>query len=94
MSVYTGKLNYAPYATNENVFFILPYGWVERGQAYVFSTTTKDGAGVEKDFTIRDLDHKDYYWYSGVRKDENHVTLSLKNTNLVNLSSIELTKLN
>ena len=48
MSVYTGKFNYAPYASNENIFVVLLDGWVERSRVLVFSTFTKDGGGVEK----------------------------------------------
>ena len=46
--VYTGKFNYAPYASNENIFVVLLDGWVERGGVLVFSTFTKDAAGVDK----------------------------------------------
>ncbi|KDR82023.1 hypothetical protein GALMADRAFT_152815 [Galerina marginata CBS 339.88] len=112
MSVYTGKFNYAPYASNENIFVVFVDGWVERGRVYVFSTFTKDAAGVDKrpfdlttafvlqgltagskDFTIRDLDHKAYYWFTCVRNDENSVTLGLNNPSSFNLASVQLTKL-
>jgi hypothetical protein len=48
MSVYTGKFNYSPYASNENIFVVLLDGWVERGRVQVFSTFTRDAAGVDK----------------------------------------------
>ena len=48
MSVYVGKFNYAPYASNENMFVVFIEGWVERGRVLVFSTFTKDYWDVEK----------------------------------------------
>ena len=48
MSVYTGKFNYARYASNENIFIALLDGWVERGRVHIFTTFTKNAAGVEK----------------------------------------------
>ncbi|KAF8886688.1 hypothetical protein CPB84DRAFT_1850037 [Gymnopilus junonius] len=47
-TVFTGKFNYSPYASNENFFLTFVDGWVERGQVLVFSTFTKDAAGVDK----------------------------------------------
>ncbi|EDR10805.1 uncharacterized protein LACBIDRAFT_324709 [Laccaria bicolor S238N-H82] len=46
--VFTGKFNYSPYASNENIFVVLLDGWVERGGVLVFSTFTKDASGVDK----------------------------------------------
>jgi hypothetical protein len=48
MSVYTGKLNWEPQISNENVFVVLLDGWVERGRVLVFTTFTKDTRGVER----------------------------------------------
>ena len=48
MSVFTGKFDFSPYASNENMFVVLKDGWVERGQVFVFSTFTKDASGVDK----------------------------------------------
>ncbi|EDR10804.1 uncharacterized protein LACBIDRAFT_293300 [Laccaria bicolor S238N-H82] len=48
MLVYTGKFNTESYAINENIFVVLLEDWVERGGVLVFSTFTKDDAGVEK----------------------------------------------
>lgn len=112
MSVYTGKFNYAPYATNENMFVVLRDGWVERGQVFVFSTFTKDAAGVDKrpfdltsqyvlqsqdanakNFTIRDLDKKAYYWFQCTRNEDNTITLNLSSPNSLDKSTIKLTRL-
>ena len=48
MSVYTGKFNNAPYASNENIFVVLLDGWVERSRVLVFTTFTKDAYGNDK----------------------------------------------
>jgi hypothetical protein len=98
MPVYTGKFNYSPYASNENIIVDFPDGWVTHGRARVWSTWTKDASGVEKSlafgpaltsyvlrnvsdgattFMIRDLDDKNYYWFTGTRKDDT-ITLLLK----------------
>ncbi|KAF8813133.1 hypothetical protein BYT27DRAFT_7181718 [Phlegmacium glaucopus] len=48
MAVYLGKLNYPPYASNENIIVDLPDGWVRHGRARVWSTWTKNASGTEK----------------------------------------------
>jgi hypothetical protein len=97
MPVYTGKLTYSPYASNENIIFDIPDGWVIHGRARVWSTWTKDAKGNEKTlafgnkpyvlrdvnddattFTIRDLDNKNNYWFTGTRQDDS-ISLSLLN---------------
>jgi len=99
MPVYTGKLNYSTYASNENIIVDLPDGWVTHGRARVWSTWTKDAGGVEKSlafgpaltayvlrdvnddatkFVIRDLDNKNYYWFTGTRNGDS-IILSLLN---------------
>ena len=46
-----------------------------------------------KNFTIRDLDKKAFYWFECVRNDESSITLKLADPNSFNLSTIQLTKL-
>ncbi|KAK7030147.1 hypothetical protein R3P38DRAFT_3514317 [Favolaschia claudopus] len=48
MSVYFGKFNYPPFASNENFFLDLPDGWITHGRAHVFTTLNKDGGGVSQ----------------------------------------------
>ncbi|KAK6977149.1 hypothetical protein R3P38DRAFT_2582129 [Favolaschia claudopus] len=48
MSLYVGKLNYSPYASNENFLLDLPDGWITHGRAHVFSTFTQDAGGVNQ----------------------------------------------
>src|SRR5258708_29109174 len=48
MPIYVGKLNYANYASDENIIVDLPDGWVTHGRARVWSTWTKDASGVAK----------------------------------------------
>ncbi|KAK7030120.1 hypothetical protein R3P38DRAFT_3189074 [Favolaschia claudopus] len=111
MSVYTGKFNYSPYASNENFFLDIPDGWTTHGRAHVFTTLTKDAEGVDKQpffstayvlrsvnddatsFTVRDLDNKDYYWFTGTRAGD-QVTLSLYHEDDVALSTVPLEKVN
>src|SRR5882762_4311488 len=45
---YRGKLNYSPYASNENIYFVFNEGVVPRKYAGVYSTWTKDDAGEAK----------------------------------------------
>ena len=112
MPVYTGKFNYSPYASNENIIVDLPDGWVTHGRVRVWSTWTKDASGGQKSlafgpalavyvlrdvsdnattFTIRDLDNKNYYWFTGTRQGDS-ITLSLVNTkDVVCQSNITLT---
>ena len=104
-----GKFDWVPFASNENMFIVFMDGWVERGRVFVLSTFTKDAAGVEKrrfateyvlqanatakDFTIRDLDQKAFYWFNCTRNDENNITLNLKNPVAADTCTIQLTKL-
>lgn len=45
---YKGKLNYSPYASNENIYFVFYDGVTPRQFAGVFSTWTKNDAGEAK----------------------------------------------
>ncbi|KAF8156085.1 hypothetical protein B0H34DRAFT_520723 [Crassisporium funariophilum] len=47
-SIFVGKLNYTPYASNENFFVVFPDGLSDTGRAYVLLTWTKNGSGIEK----------------------------------------------
>ena len=47
-SIYVGKFNYSPYASNENIIVNIPDGWVKGARVRVWSTWTKDAGGGEK----------------------------------------------
>ncbi|KAK7032238.1 hypothetical protein VNI00_013196 [Paramarasmius palmivorus] len=47
-SLFKGKLNYTPYAENENIFVSLPDGISDKARCDVTWTWTKDASGTEK----------------------------------------------